>query len=472
MKSMETSMPTIALCLIAKNESAMIGDCLASVKAAVDQMVVVDTGSNDNTIAIAQAHGADVVHFEWCDDFSAARNAALPHVRCDWVLILDCDERLASGAAQAIRAAVNRPRAEAFLLPLTDAVELNASPDAVVNGSKALRERIWLPRLFRMSADLRWEGRVHEHLESWMERRGGHVASLNAPIAHYGAVPEYRIQRGNSSRNLKLLVAELEENPRLWFARTYLLEELIERNQASVQAEAEVLWTQIQEELLPAITAGRAQHAVVKALTACMVAFARKGDFQAVLQVVSASKAVGVDHPNLDFMEGLAHENRSLSDHGADSAQLILARDAYFRVLQGEDQVWVDALIGGIRSWNGFLRLSTVLLQLGHPDDALEGFVLAGSQTDQAQEEIAMGRAEALIALGRAGEALALIHPFMEANPQSCDAAILAAAACECLGRRDAASDFWLCAANTAREGLKGLHRLQRLNAGLAAMAS
>ena len=208
-------MPTIALCLIAKNESALIGACLSSVRGAVDQIVVVDTGSEDDTVDIARSHGAEVVQFAWCDDFSAARNAALPQVRCDWVLVLDCDERLATGAAASIRKAVELARAEAFLLPLTDSAEMEASPDEVVSGAKALREPIWLPRLFRYSSDLAWEGRVHEHLGAWMECRNGHVAALDAPIAHYGAVPAYRAKRGNSDRNLNLLLEELKEEPTL-----------------------------------------------------------------------------------------------------------------------------------------------------------------------------------------------------------------------------------------------------------------
>jgi tetratricopeptide (TPR) repeat protein len=469
---METFMPRIALCLIAKNEAALIGACLDSVAAAVDQMIVVDTGSTDETVAIAQSKGAEIVHFEWCDDFSAARNAALPFVQADWVLVLDCDEQLASGAAQAIRLAVQQARAEAYLMPLLDADSMDASPDEVVSGQRALRETLWLPRLFRFSADLRWQGRVHENLGPWMEARKGRVATVDAPIAHYGCVPDYRAQRGNSDRNLNLLLAQLQAEPNAWFARTFLVEELLERNDSRVQQHAAILGEHLRMELLPQVKAGRTQNGVVKTLTACMAVAANTADFRQICQWVEQARSAGLDHPNIDFMEGIAHERLALSDHGTDLKQIALARDAYLRALSAEDKVWVDALIGGIRSWNGLLRLSTVLLQLGQAEDALEGFKRVLAQPNQAQEAASLGHAEALIALGRPESALVLIFPWMEANPQNCDASILAAAACEALGQSAAANDFWRSAANSARNGLKGLHRLQRLNAGLAAMAS
>ena len=72
---MSHSDPTLSLCLIAKNESAMIRECLSSVASVVDQVIVVDTGSTDDTVAIAQSMGAEVHFFEWCDD--AAKNKQL-----------------------------------------------------------------------------------------------------------------------------------------------------------------------------------------------------------------------------------------------------------------------------------------------------------------------------------------------------------------------------------------------------------
>lgn len=87
-------MTTLSLCIIVKNEEKALPSCLKSVQGKVDQIVLLDTGSTDNTVEIAQSYGAQVHHFTWCNDFAAARNTALQYVQTDWVLILDADEHL------------------------------------------------------------------------------------------------------------------------------------------------------------------------------------------------------------------------------------------------------------------------------------------------------------------------------------------------------------------------------------------
>ncbi|MCO5400271.1 glycosyltransferase family 2 protein [Ralstonia soli] len=89
--------PSLALVVIARNEAGCIQRCLMSAKPYVDRLVVLDTGSTDDTVAIAQACGAEVGHFTWIDDFSAARNAALVLANSDWNLVMDADEWIESG---------------------------------------------------------------------------------------------------------------------------------------------------------------------------------------------------------------------------------------------------------------------------------------------------------------------------------------------------------------------------------------
>ncbi len=84
----------LSLCMIVKNEEATLPKCLGSVKDVVDEIIVLDTGSSDRTPDIAKQFGSKVHHFEWCNDFSAARNEALKYVTGDWILVLDADETL------------------------------------------------------------------------------------------------------------------------------------------------------------------------------------------------------------------------------------------------------------------------------------------------------------------------------------------------------------------------------------------
>ena len=85
---------TVSLCMIARDEEASIGKAIKSALALVDEVVVVDTGSRDNTRIIAEGYGARLLDEVWRDDFAAARNAALAAAACDWILVLDCDEQL------------------------------------------------------------------------------------------------------------------------------------------------------------------------------------------------------------------------------------------------------------------------------------------------------------------------------------------------------------------------------------------
>src|ERR1700710_3132879 len=93
----EVRVTRLALVMIARDEARAIGRALASARPHVDRMIVLDTGSTDATREIAAAEGAEVHAFAWCDDFAAARNAALAHSDADWNLILDADEWIEDG---------------------------------------------------------------------------------------------------------------------------------------------------------------------------------------------------------------------------------------------------------------------------------------------------------------------------------------------------------------------------------------
>ena len=85
-------MTTISICMIAKNEEQLIKNALDSVKPFVDEMIVVDTGSDDATRQIAQECGATIYDFKWENDFSKAKNFAKSMTNSQWILFLDADE--------------------------------------------------------------------------------------------------------------------------------------------------------------------------------------------------------------------------------------------------------------------------------------------------------------------------------------------------------------------------------------------
>lgn len=184
----------LALVVIARDEAATIGRCLDSAAAHVDHMLVLDTGSVDDTPALARAAGAEVQTFDWCDDFAAARNRALELAQAEWNLVLDADEWLADGAGL-LRPDHLQSTPLIGVLPVTSAFDLDDKVESATS---------WIPRL--LPAGVRYTGRIHEQPQSTLPRR-----RINVDIRHDG----YRATQlaRKAGRNRALLLAALAESP-------------------------------------------------------------------------------------------------------------------------------------------------------------------------------------------------------------------------------------------------------------------
>lgn len=406
-------MPRLSLCLIARDEEAMLPGCLASVRGIVDEIVVVDTGSRDATAEIARRAGARVVPFAWRDDFAAARNAALAAATGDWILVLDADERLGPGAADALRAAMRSP-VDCGLLPLHDATRLDADPADVIAGRARRGEPTLLPRLLRRSSDLAWDGVVHESVGAWITRGKRKTGRVDAPIVHLGAVPELRAARGKDDRNRRLLERRCELEPDNAVARTYLARELIRAGEgARARAEVERAW----DSLRAALAAGHTPS-VVPLLTLrahLLLEDDRAADVDAMLDLFPT-----LSHPNLDLLRGLARER--LGD-------LPAAEAALRRALARHGETHPDEVLPGATSWAASRLLGQVLLAARRPREALAAYD-AALVMQPADPEARLGRAEALLG-DQPAVALREVEPLLG---QTADAWIVAAAACDALG--------------------------------------
>lgn len=185
---------SLGLVMIARDAGPGVARALASVRAHVDDMLVLATGGNDGTAEAAQRGGARVAHFDWVDDFAAARNAALDLSPTDWHLVLDADEWLVSGG-DSLRAAARRGACFVGLL----CVDSDFDADGTVRSSPS-----WLPRL--LPRGTRYAGRVHEQPKSACPRE-----RLAVHIGHDG----YRdaAMRAKDGRNQRLLQLALAEAP-------------------------------------------------------------------------------------------------------------------------------------------------------------------------------------------------------------------------------------------------------------------
>jgi glycosyltransferase involved in cell wall biosynthesis len=196
-------MPRLALVVIARNEARCIARCLTSARPHVDAMIVLDTGSTDDTVAIAETCGATVHHFTWCDDFAAARNAALEYSDADWNLILDADEWL-EGDASALGARTLPPApAPARFVGCVRIISQSGTNQAVA--------RKFIPRI--LPRGVRYEGRIHEQPVSPLP-----MTVLPLALRHDG-FEEAQLAR-KAGRNEALLHAALAADPGdsyLWF---------------------------------------------------------------------------------------------------------------------------------------------------------------------------------------------------------------------------------------------------------------
>ena len=148
-------MITISLCMIVKNEEAVLARCLDSVAGLMDEIIIVDTGSTDRTKEIAARYTDKIYDFEWCDDFSAARNFSFSKATMDYIYVPDADEYLDPVNRQqfAILKSILTPDIEIVQMHYVTKQEFNT----VQNSHHELR-----PKLFKRLREFTWIDPVHE----------------------------------------------------------------------------------------------------------------------------------------------------------------------------------------------------------------------------------------------------------------------------------------------------------------------
>ena len=189
----------LAAALIVKNEAAVLGACLESIKGVVDEIIVVDTGSTDESVEIARRHGAIVHEHPWTGDFSEARNEGLERATCDWILYIDADERLDPIDRATVEEALRDAPEVAFRLLLR--------PNS---RSTPYREyRVW-----RNDPRIRFEGVIHEKIIPGIQRvadqDGRDIGLVDLLLTHVGYEGD---QTHKHRRNLPLLRRQLEAEP-------------------------------------------------------------------------------------------------------------------------------------------------------------------------------------------------------------------------------------------------------------------
>ncbi|WP_079914261.1 glycosyltransferase [Paenibacillus sp. 32352] len=230
---------TVSLCMIVKNEALFIERCLKSVKDEVDEIIIVDTGSTDDTIALAERFGARIYHFPWKNDFASARNYSLQQATCPYILVLDADEYLdESSHIQDIL----HSQKKGYSIRVRNQLE-----DGMVKTTSILR-------VFQSSPSIRFTGQIHEQIML----DSSEIEETGFLIHHVGYRKDVYALKNKAERNIRILLEEVASSPSAYayynVGKQYLvdgenelaLEFLIKaRNEMSYQESIDVLGMEI-----------------------------------------------------------------------------------------------------------------------------------------------------------------------------------------------------------------------------------
>ena len=204
-KNKRSQPPALSLCMIVRNEGTYLKACLESVATIVDEIIIVDTGSTDNSVEIAKKFAAKIIVYPWDNNFSAARNQGLRYAQGRWILYLDADERLLPGSVPELRKIIRR-KDRLYVNLLIENVQPDGKTVQVTRGH----------RLFRNVPGVCFSGRIHEQVSPFFARTNGKELFSSIKIKHLGYAKSTLEMQKKYARNdalLKLQLAEDPENP-------------------------------------------------------------------------------------------------------------------------------------------------------------------------------------------------------------------------------------------------------------------
>lgn len=350
MAAKELALTRLALVMIARDEARAIARALKSAAPHVERMIVLDTGSTDATADIARAAGAEVYDFAWCDDFAAARNAALAHSDADWNLVLDADEWIVSGTGSL----ADLPSGGGGFL---GEIRIESAMDQP--GAEGTAQS-WLPRV--LPRGVRYEGRIHEQPMSALPRR-----RLALVVGHDGYTAEQLARKGD--RNEALLMAELQANaadPYLWF-------QLAKEHQARGRApQAAFCFTEALRLAAPDVPW---RHALV---VRALIALKDNGQIADALALADAEVAHWQASPDFYFVIGDLYLQAASEDPDrALDHFLPVAESAWLRCLEIGDRPDLDGAVAGRGGPMAAHNLAVFYETLGQAAKAAEYAALA-----------------------------------------------------------------------------------------------
>lgn len=338
----------ISVCIIAKNEEKHIEECLKHLHPYNLEIILVDTGSTDHTVEIAKRYTDKIYHFDWCNDFSAAKNYAMEKASHDWILSLDCDEYVEVLDINELQKCMRQfPRSAGRILIRNRFTEKGQITFEQVRVSRFINRKYY-----------HFEGAVHEQLVPIPVRfKTPAKCVYNAPITvlHVGYDGSEEEMQEKSRRNICLLEKELESqgaDPYLYYQLGQSYRKLHDYQNAchyfdlglamDVDPSLDYVQTMVESYGYTLLDLNRNQDALN--LTGVYDIFAKRADFI--------------------FLMGLIYMNNGLFDKAICEFQKATTMEEF--------------AIDGVNSYKAFYNIGVIYECAGYPDEARKSYQKCG----------------------------------------------------------------------------------------------
>lgn len=351
-------MSTISLCMIVRDEEKCIAKCLASVQGVADEIIVVDTGSKDETKKVAAGFGAKIIDFIWTGSFADARNASLEAANGDWVLFLDADEYLEPLSHEALRKAAAQAEVEGYYIPIVNIYGNDQKPEQC---------RDILFRLFRNRSEYRFRGIIHEQvINSILEKdqNANIVIAHDVAIYHYGYLDSQIQEKNKINRNLAILEQQIKEYPE----DNYVIYQYgLELYRAGRYGEAIEMLKKSLAGLKPG---GPASMYFPKLIRLLVMAHYQERSYEEAIEYMEYGLSLYPDYADLYHYGGLCYY--ALSNYGT-------SFDYFMKATAQGEQSYIYGAYPGMRGYKSYYYMGKICEQFGNEEEAL-GYYLAGLQ--------------------------------------------------------------------------------------------
>ncbi|MEO6597419.1 MAG: glycosyltransferase [Planctomycetota bacterium] len=392
--------PRITLCMIVRNEQRFLPECLARARAAADEIIVVDTGSTDTTVAIAESFGAKVLHELWQDDFSAPRNTSLRAATGEWILVLDADEFLMPGSCERIRELAENASVSGYHLHFIN----------IYGSGRTLG--VMMVRLFRNLPGIEYQNIIHEQVTPSLQRfgneRGLVLSSADVEVEHHGYTDEVMDQRGKNERNERLFKKQLSLHRDDIYSH-YKYGDFLRRVPGRGVDARRLL-----ERCFELITRGspslpRELPYAGEVAALCALELTRAGELERARAVIDLALRRFIPTPNLHYLAA----SLALAEGRAEDA---IAH--YRRCLCYHGQVLVVPIQEGVTSYVSLAGIAQAWLQRGDLDRA-QRLLEQATAIEPSYEVAHLALSRLWLQRGDNSRALRVLTTFMAAHPDS-----------------------------------------------------